>query len=717
MESKSIVSDEEYDKLFSELVALETNHPEFASKTSPTQVVGSSLPRSRSGALVIEHSSPMLSLANAFSMEEVRAWDARIKRMSELSSPSYVAEIKYDGIALALHFEEGKFVRALTRGDGKSGEDATVAIKRLLPSVTRDLKGDWRKLGSKIEIRGEAYLTKEAFAQLNQEGAQKFTNARNVASGLLKRKAERLETDSEYLAQLSFIGYNLMGNGDEKLLEKATHEELIAKIKSLGLPTGEPYLRRLDTIDAFEELEREWASQRARLPFEADGLVIKLNERDAYARLGMTSHSPRWALAWKFSAKQATTTLKRIEMSVGRSGKITPVAILEPVRLAGVLISRATLHNKDYVEKNHFVTGCSVIVERSGDVIPRVVGRAETASDQDAIASKKSKSSSKSKDTTSASTSVHQGRQNEKNFETEEPDWTTCPCELKHPLTPQGNVDLVCTNGKCPPQMQRKLEHFCAALEIDGLGPASLKHLMEGGLISDFGDVFTLKEHSLAKLAMRDGWGEKKVQNLLAAIETARLGTSLSTLIFALGIPHVGKETAETLTTKIGSMEKLFEITAESLKNLEDVGPVVAESIADYFALPSTRNLVDSLKSAGLPMTFNSTQKKLHSLGVASGLHSNAQEPHDVNLLAGKSFVFTGAMETMTRKEAEALAKALGGKVKASITKDTTFLVEGKAPSSAKLSTTKANQARATGTTVISEAQFCAMIKRPFEPL
>lgn len=701
------MSDEEYDKLFSELVRLEENHPEFASKSSPTKVVGSSLTKSDVPTKVFEHSTPMLSLANAFSLEEVENWDARIRRMSELEKPTYTVEIKYDGIAMALHYEDGKFIRALTRGDGKFGEEATAQIRRFAPALARDLPASYAQYGSKIEIRGEVFLTKDAFAKLSAGDGKTFTNARNVTSGILKRKAVRIEAELDVHLDLSFVGYGMIADKTPE-----THEKVIQTIADLGIPTGVPYFKVLDSISDFEALEQEWSSIRAKLPFEADGLVLKLNERFCYDRLGSTSHSPRWALAWKFSSKQATTTLLSIELSVGRSGKVTPVAIIEPVRLAGVQISRATLHNKDYVDKNHFVPGCRVIVERSGDVIPKIVGRAEDHSTSpSALENRNTAQKSGIGSQTDASKLV---------------DWSVCPCSMKHPLVPQGNSDYACTNLHCPPQQQRRLEHFCAVLDIEGLGPSSLKHLVEGGLVSQFSDIFTLKDHSLAKLAMRDGWGEKKVRNLLSSIETAREKTSLATLLHALGIPHVGKETAESVALKIGSMRRLMACEAETLKRIEDIGPAVSSSIVSYFGLPSTGPLMQSLESSGLRMEDEAyAQAQLTHLnsdgslspsganhtGASSG--STLTEPKKSQLLAGMSFAFTGAMEKLSRKEAELLVKQAGGKAKPSVTKGTTYLVEGKAASSARTSSSKLTQALASGTKVITESEFLDLIKSP----
>lgn len=712
MESKSLVSDEEYDKLFSELVRLEESHPEFASKSSPTQVVGSSLTKQGSAETIYEHKTPMLSLANAFSLEDVKTWDARIRRMSGLETPSYAVEIKYDGIALAVHYENGKFVRALTRGDGKTGEDASAQVRRFLPVLTKDLSAEWSQHGSKIEIRGEVFMTKDAFTKLNTGEGKTFTNARNLTSGLLKRKAERLEAEPDVSVELSFVGYGMIA---EKT--PSTHEGVVQTISKLGLPTGAPYFQILHSIADFETLERDWASLRGTFPFEADGLVVKLNERDLYDRLGSTSHSPRWAVAWKFSAKQATSTLLSIELSVGRSGKVTPVAIIEPVRLAGVQISRATLHNKDYIDKNLFVPGCKVIVERSGDVIPKIVGRTESHGESPPPSPQHFQLPSSS---TIDSPSSQSRAPSNKTV-----DWTHCPCSMKHPLVPSGNVDYVCTNPHCPPQQQRKLEHFCAALEIDGLGPSSLKHLVEGGLVSNFSDIFALKDHSYAKLAMRDGWGEKKVTNLLSSIEAAKQKTTLATLLYALGIPHVGKETAETLAQNVGSIKQLALCQAEELERVEDVGPVVAGSIVTYFALPSTKPLLDSLEAAQLPMVSShlhstmdahgqfsiASSDSVSKHGASSSAHGGLVNPQASLSFHGLSFVFTGALETMSRKEAEVLVKQAGGKAKASVTKGTTYLVEGKAVSAARTSSSKLTQAKTSGTKVITEFEFLDLLK------
>lgn len=668
MDSKPLVSDEEYDKLFSELDALEDSFPELRARSSPTQVVGSSLRRGKNGVDLVAHTMPMLSLANAFSMEDVRNFDARVKRMSGSSDPSYVVEFKYDGIALALHYENGKFVRALTRGDGKMGEDVSGAIRRFLPQVTRDLT-NYAQYGTHIEIRGESFLTKEAFQHFNTDTDKSFTNARNLASGLLKRKLSSTEVSSESDVTLSFVGYNLLvAKGASN-----THWETLEAISSLGIPIGHPYLKRIHDIDAFKQLEQEWATKRSKLPFEADGLVLKVDAVDLYERLGCTSHSPRFALAWKFSAKQATTIINSIELSVGRTGKVTPVANVAPVRLAGSLISRATLHNRDYIEKNRLVPGCSVTIERSGDVIPKIVGRVD-----DLITGDEHPPSSTS------SCSLN---------------WSVCPCNLQFPLNQTGNVDYTCTNPICPPQRLRQLEHFSAALEIEGLGPSSLKQLVDLGIVSDFGDIFGMKDQNLLKLRTKDGWGDKKIDNLLAQIEAAKHRATFSTLLFAIGIPHIGKEKAATLAERVGSIKQLMKCSTQDLEKLDDIGPIVARSISSYFSQPSSVARIQALDSLCIGNAAITTKPIIHDA-------TNAVSSR----LAGQTIVFTGSLTSMSRKEAEHLVKAAGGSPKSNITKSTNYLVEGLAPSTSGKTSSKLELARQLNVTILTETQFFELL-------
>jgi DNA ligase (NAD+) len=647
-------------------VSLEALHPELVTSQSPTQVVGSSLRKGKNGVDLVMHSTPMLSLANAFSMEEMRQFDSRVRRMCEPSKPSYVVELKYDGVALAIHYENGKFARALTRGDGKTGEDVSSAIRLYLPSLTKDLK-NWQRYGSHIEIRGETFLDNDAYRAFGKMGDGAYSSPRNLASGLLKRKQEKNNGLKEFLVELSFIGYNLICDSAPK-----THFETLQLISDLGVPTGHPAITKMEDIEEFNAIQERWsAKDRDGLPFDVDGLVVKVNEIDLHNRLGFTSHSPRFAIAWKFSAKQATTTLNDIELSIGRTGKVTPVAIVEPVKLAGSVISRATLHNREHLEKHQLLPGCRVIIERSGEVIPKIVGRAAD-------------------NTTEMATSSLPLL-----------DWSTCPCELKFPLTPMGNVDLYCTNPVCPPQRQRQLEHFCAALDIEGLGPSTLKQLVNVGLVADFGDIYRLKDQKLVKLRTRVGWGYKKIGNVLKQIEAAKARSTLPLLLFALGIPHVGKETAATLAQRVESIDSLVHYSVEELEKMDDIGPVVSASIASYFSHPSSQSRAKDLESLGL--------------GIVAAREGRTQlNPNgEVTLtrLTGKTVVFTGALTSMSRKEAENMVKAVGGKVKSTITKGTDYLVEGKAPSTTGSTSTKVSNARASGVAILTEEDFFALLK------
>lgn len=636
------ISDPQFDALMRELQDLEAAHPDLVVAASPTQRVGG---RPADGFATVTHAAPMLSLDNAYNEEELRAFDERVRKGLGVDGPvRYVAELKIDGLSIALTYEDGRLVRGATRGDGTRGEDVTANVRtiRALPLALRDAPP------GVIEVRGEVYLPKEAFARTNREreaaGEALFANPRNTAAGAMRN------LDPSHVATRGLLAWTYQLVADPAVVP-STHDALLEVLAGWGLPV-EPDWRRCDGIDAVWAFCQDWAEARKRLAFETDGVVIKVNDLGERDRLGVTSKFPRWAIAFKFPAAQVTTVLREIRVNVGRTGAATPYAVLEPVFVAGSTISMATLHNAEDLARKDIREGDTVIIEKAGDVIPRVVGPV-----------------------------VADG------VERQAP-WvmpTACPvCES--PLhRDDDEVVWRCGNMSCPARLRRSLEHFASrgAMNIEGLGEALVDQLVTAGLVHDAADLYALTAEQLEAL---ERMGKKSAANLLAEIDRSRQN-DVWRLIYGLGIRHVGERVAQVLARHLGSIEAIAALSPDALQTVPELGPVLAQGVAEWFSDPANRALVAKLSAAGVKTTGP----------VTTGL-----EP--MGPMAGKAFVLTGTLESMSRDEATAKIEALGGRVAGSVSRKTSYVVAGAEPGS------KIDKARQLGVPLLEEAEFLALI-------
>ncbi|AZR74769.1 DNA ligase (NAD(+)) LigA [Anoxybacter fermentans] len=635
------IADAEYDQLMRKLQRLEEEYPEIVTPDSPTQRVG--------GAPIDEfqkvvHRVPMLSLDNAFNEEELRAFDQRIKRLSGRKDLEYVVELKIDGLTAVLTYENGRLVRGATRGDGQVGEDVTHNI-RTIKSIPLRLKKP-----VSIEIRGEVYMDKQGFKEMNkrreEKGESLFANPRNAAAGTVRQLDPRIAAERP----LNYMAYDLIYLGEGGF---TTHMEVLEYLEELGFKVNQRWL--CFNIEEVIQITEEWTEKREELPFEIDGLVIKLNDLTLREKLGATSKSPRWAIAYKFPAQQRTTVVKDILPSVGRTGAITPVAILEPVEVAGSIVSRATLHNEDELKRKDVRIGDTVVIQKAGDVIPEVV---------------------------KVVTSKRTG--NEKEFKMP----TECPvCGAKVVREPGEAVHRCTNNLGCPAQLREGIVHFVSrnAMNLEGVGPALIDQLLEKELIKDVADLYYLKKEDLVQL---ERMGEKSAQNVLAAIERSK-ERPLDRLIFALGIRHVGSNSARILTQKYKSIDELMNASVDDLLELDEIGPKIAESIVNFFKEERNRKLIEKLRRGGVKMAMAADEKE-----------SQADKS-----LAGKKFVFTGGLETLTRNEAKELVLSKGGKVSSSVSKKTDYVVVGKDPGS------KYEKAKELGITILTEEEFKKLVQ------
>lgn len=641
-ENQPIISDEQFDYLIYKLKEVEGQHPEWIQPTSPTQRVGEAL---TSGFKSATHKTPMLSLENSYSKEELQEFIKRMHRLTEQKELFFSCELKMDGVAVTVCYEKGQFVRALTRGDGKKGDDITNNMKTLR-SLPLQLIGP--NVPDLLEIRGEVYMPNAVFERLNasrtQSEEQQWANPRNAAAGTLKL----LNPKEVARRELSVVFY---GIAEESTAPIQTQFEALKLLKSLGLPTLNLHARckNLEEIWDFAEKVRKL---RPTLPFNIDGIVIKLDSRISAKKLGSTAKNPRWAIAYKFAAEQAITRITAITVQVGRSGILTPVAELEPVFVAGSTISRATLHNSDEIKRKDIRVGDYVSIEKGGDVIPKVVS---------VILEKRPAESAP---------------------------WSmpsVCPMCGTPVVHVPGEVAVRCPNSKgCIEQITRRLVHFVGkgAMDIDCMGIKVVEKLIEKGFVSRPSDIYRLTADEIAQL---EGFKEKSIQNLLTSIEKSK-SVPLDRFIMALGIPHVGKGTAEDLARKAGSIEKLASFTIEQLTNIEGVGEIVAHSIARYFS-------------------EHGNQEELHWLlevGIIPEVHESSNIlNHPFN---GKNFVLTGALKNYTRNEAANLIKERGGKVTEAISKKTDYLLCGEDPGS------KFEKAKTLGVSILTESDFLAAL-------
>jgi len=639
------ISDAEYDRLFSRLLDLEHQHPELATPDSPTQKVGAGPIETFSE---VRHRTPMLSLENTFSDQDIRDFDARIKRFLMDESPiEYTVEPKIDGLAVELVYEKGALKAASTRGDGFVGENVTPNIKTILAiPLTLTNKKEGSPLPDLLQVRGEVYIELEPFETLNRERVDKglppFANPRNAAAGSLRQLDPRVTAKRP----LNMFCYGV-GTMDGPPCE--THYERMLQLQKWGLRINRPYIRICETPSEVTDYCHHLEEIRPRFPYEIDGAVIKVNRLELQARLGEKSRSPRWSMAYKFKASQETTTLIKIDVQVGRTGALTPVAHLEPVEVAGVLVRRATLHNQEEIEKKDIREGDRVIIQRAGDVIPEVV---------------------------KSIPSMRTGR--EKKFVMP----SSCPVCGSDVVRKGGEVVLRCPNPNCPAQVKGSFRHFVSkgAMNIDGLGEKILIQLIEKDLIREEADLYTLTLDDLLKL---DKIKEKSAGNLLAAIEKSKKAT-LARFIYALGIRHVGEFVAATLAKQFGGIERLGHATEEDLLAIDGIGPQIAESIITFFDDPRNKNRLNRLMQADIEL-------EAPSLPPASPV-------------AGKTFVITGALSSLTRSEAKEIIAGQGGRVASSVGSGVDYLVVGASPGS------KLAKAQDLGIPILNEDAFLALL-------
>lgn len=636
------ITDRAYDALLQELIDLETAHPELRTIDSPTQRVGGA---PIADFVTVEHRTPMLSLANSYTREEVLDFDRRVREGLGIDSVSYVCELKYDGVAMSLTYENGVLVMGATRGDGERGDDVTANVRTIrsipLSLATSDIRN--------AVVRGEVYMLEKTFLEINQRaeeaGDKLYANPRNLTAGTLKQK------DSAMVAsrKLEFVAYYLE-TSDRTI---TTHAQSIETLASMGFVTGRS-VHTCATIDEVLQFIDRWDSERDTLPFQIDGIVVKVNTIAHQRELGAVARSPRWAFAYKYEAQKARTTLLDITLQVGRTGVVTPVAELQPTLLAGSTISRATLHNEDFVQELGLCVGDTVVIEKGGDVIPKVSGVDTSARADDA-----------------------------------QP-WSMphhCPCPRNAALhRPEGEANWYCDDGQCPWQLRRRLEHFASrdAMDIDGLGERAIDQFITAGLLTSIADIYTLAERRDDILQL-DRWAPKSVDRLLAGIEASK-NQPYARVLFALGIRFVGEGVAKILARAFPSIDMLLAATHEQLTSVHEIGSAIAASVIEFAADPAARALVANLRAAGLQVE-----------GQAPTLLSNAFE--------GKTFVVTGELTSMSRNEAHSAIEARGGKAAGSVSKKTTYVVAG-ANAGSKLA-----KATELGVPVLDEDAFRSLLE------
>ncbi|HUY11955.1 MAG TPA: NAD-dependent DNA ligase LigA [Candidatus Dormibacteraeota bacterium] len=639
------IADARYDALMRELRELEDAHPELQSDLSPTRRVGAA-PSTRFAP--VEHGTPMLSLANAFSSEELRAFDERVRKLLGESEVGYICELKIDGLAVAVRYRDGAFVQGATRGDGRVGEEVTENL-RVIPGVPLRLR---EPVSGDFEARGEVYLRRSDFNALNlrreREGAPRFANPRNAASGGL-RQLDPLQTRER---RLSFFAYTLV----EPPSEIATQHAALERLRALGFPVN-PNVRAAASIEEAVAFCEEWERRRDELDYEIDGVAIKVDRFDYQERLGTVARDPRWAVAFKFKAREATTKLEDITVSVGRTGTLNPNAVLAPVEIGGITIRNATLHNEAYIASNDIRIGDTVIVVRAGDVIPRVVGPIRE---------------------------LRTGK--ERSFHLP----TKCPVCGADVDRPEGEAMARCTNASCPAQLVERLRHFASrgAMDIEGLGDVLAEQLVSGGFVKEFADLYALDS---TRLAAMDRLGAKSAGNLVAAIAASK-ERGLTRLLVGLGIRYVGEQTAAILARDFRTMAALAEADEAALQRSEGIGPEVAASVRLFFAQKRNRAALEALAAAGVAM---------EERGAA---------PVADSALKGKRFVLTGTLATMTRDEAKAALDHLGARTSESVSAKTDYLVAGAEAGS------KLQRARELDVPVLDEETFCTMLTEARSP-
>ena len=637
VEDKPTATDAEYDKAYHELLALEKEHPEFVTADSPTQRVGGEVLEQFQK---VTHTNPMLSLSNAFSKEDLEEFDARLRKLTNRAI-EYVCELKIDGLSIALTYQNGQLQLGATRGDGTTGEDVTGNV-RTIKSVPLSLKEPWN-----IEVRGECYMPKKSFVALNEsreeEGLEVFANPRNAAAGSLR------QLDPKIVAKRNLSVF-LYSSPSVEELDVSTQEELLEKMAEIGFVTN-PERLKCQTIDEVWNYIETIGAKRQELPYEIDGMVIKVNDFTTQEEIGYTVKAPRWAIAYKFPAEEAQTVVRDVEWTVGRTGVVTPTAVMDPVQLAGTTVRRASLHNIDLMKERDIRLEDTVVIHKAGDIIPevtRVIFEKRPATSQPY----------------------------------EFP--TTCPVcheKLEHL---EDEVAIRCLNPKCPAQLTEGMSHFVSrnAMNMSGIGPSIIKQLFEEGLVLDVADLYKL---TLDQLLALDKIQQKSAENILEAIENSK-ANSLERLLTGLGIRHVGTKAAKELAQHFGNMKALQEASIEQLLEIDGLGDIIAYSVKTYFEQPSVQELIQELQDHGVNMSYLGKTK---ADSEASG-----------HILSGKTVVLTGTLEQLTRQDAKEKLESLGAKVTGSVSKKTDVVIAGHSAGS------KLDKANALGIEVWSEQQF-----------
>ncbi|SHF82521.1 DNA ligase (NAD+) [Ornithinibacillus halophilus] len=611
---KPTVPDAEYDQKLQELQELEEQFPELITSDSPTQRVGG---EPLEGFQKVQHSIPMLSLGNAFNEQDLRDFAKRVSQGTE-KELTFVCELKIDGLAISLLYENGQFVRGATRGDGSTGEDITSNL-RTIRSIPLSIKEKER-----IEVRGEAYMPHKSFLALNkvkeENGEEPFANPRNAAAGSLRQLDPKIAASRN-------LDVFLYGVGEWQAEELPSHSERLERLKELGFKTN-PEWKKCQTIDEVLEYVAYWTNERPNLNYEIDGIVIKVDDLETQDELGFTAKSPRWAIAYKFPAEEVVTTLTDIELSVGRTGVITPTAILDPVRVAGTTVQRASLHNEDLIRERDIRIGDTVVVKKAGDIIPEVVR----------VVPEKRKENLKE---------FHMPKK--------------CPACGSELVRLEEEVALRCINPNCPAQLQEGLIHFVSrnAMNIDGLGEKVINQLFQEKLIHTIADIYRLEREELLKL---ERMGEKSVDNLLNAIEVSK-ENSLERLLFGLGIRFIGAKAAKTLAEEFESMANLQKATYEDLIAIDEIGEKMADAVVQYFSEEKVTDLIKELNELGVNLEYKGVKR--------------SETVDESSVFNGKTVVLTGKMEKFTRSEAKEKIEALGGSVTGSVSKKTDILIAG----------------------------------------
>jgi len=639
------ISDAEYDTLMRQLKRLEEEYPQFLAPDSPTQRVGAA-PVEAFG--IVEHQLPLLSLGNAFSQDELLAWYTRISKLVDGRKFGFVCEHKIDGLAVALTYVDGRLSIGATRGDGFRGENIIQNLRTIRSIPLSVPKG----APSRFEVRGEVFMSKSGFSKLNREraddGLPLFANPRNAAAGSVRQLDPRITASRPLDIYIYMLGY-----AEGKAIP-SSHWESLEYLKSLGFKVN-PNNQLFTSIEQVEEFYNNWMERREELPYEADGIVVKVDQIDLQEQMGSIGHEPRWAIAYKFPAIQGNTVLKEIKISVGRTGTINPYAVLEPVSVGGVTIKQAALHNEDDIRRKDIREGDTIIIQRAGDVIPQVIGP---------VISKRPKGT--------------------REFSLLDKIKGKCPECNAEIFKPEGEVMYYCPNAACPSQRQQRIEHFASrgAMDIRGIGEQMSAILLREGLVNDFSDLYYLKDKRDRLLSI-DRMAEKSVDNILNAIEKSK-GRPLARLIYALGIRHIGGEMADILAREFKNLDALANASKEELLSIYTVGSKIADSIIAFFRDEENRKIIKELKNAGV-------------------LPEEITRPEELPL-TGQEFVITGRLDVLSRQEAEERIKALGGTAKSDITQKTKYLVVGTEPGS------KLTRARDLGIKQINEKEFLRLL-------